>query len=124
MGLARERLQADLREAEGELQKLDQRLEQRPEFGHGKGNPRAYSWEMELARRKRVMARIVALREALSREREGTYGRCERCAGPISPERLDILPTTTLCAVCARVASAARSSTPGAGTYTALQNVN
>lgn len=121
MGLARERLQADLREAEGELQKLDQRLEQRPEFGHGKGNPRAYSWEMELARRKRVMARIVALREALSREREGTYGYCERCAGPISPERLDILPTTTLCVSCARAATSELAFRYAGGAHGAIQ---
>ena len=121
MGLARERLQADLREAEGELQKLDQRLEQRPEFGLGRGNPRAYSWEMELARRKRVMARIDALREALAREREGAYGHCERCAGPINPERLDILPTTTLCVSCARAATSEPAFRYAGGAHGAIQ---
>ncbi len=121
MGSARERLQADLREAEGELQKLDQRLEQRPEFGPGKGNPRAYSWEMELARRKRVMARIDALREALAREREGAYGSCERCARPISPERLDILPTTTLCVSCARAATSDPAFRSADGAHGAIQ---
>ncbi|MFQ5854686.1 MAG: TraR/DksA C4-type zinc finger protein [Anaerolineae bacterium] len=34
--------------------------------------------------------------------REGTYGRCDRCGAQIDPERLEILPATTLCAACAR----------------------
>jgi RNA polymerase-binding transcription factor DksA len=67
------------------------------------------------------MARIVALREALSREREGTYGRCERCAGPISPERLDILPTTTLCVSCARAATSEPAFRSADGARGAIQ---
>jgi RNA polymerase-binding transcription factor DksA len=32
----------------------------------------------------------------------GTYGMCERCHGEIDPERLKILPHTTLCIECAK----------------------
>lgn len=42
----------------------------------------------------RVLAAIDA---ALTRIDEGTYGRCERCGGPIEPDRLEALPWATLC---------------------------
>jgi RNA polymerase-binding transcription factor DksA len=43
-------------------------------------------------------ARVLdAIDAALGRIDEGTYGRCERCGGPIEPERLEALPWATLC---------------------------
>lgn len=102
MTAKRKQLEAELQEAEEELQELNRRLDDKPEFGFGEGNTGAYSWEMALARKERVMARIEALQEALTRLGEGGYGRCERCGSQIDPERLEILPTTTLCADCAR----------------------
>lgn len=38
---------------------------------------------------------------ALRRLDEGTYGTCGSCDRPISAERLDIVPTTAVCAKCA-----------------------
>jgi DnaK suppressor protein len=106
----RKQLEAELEEAEEELQELNRRLDEKPEFGLGEGNTGAYSWEMALARKERVMTRIEALREALTKVDEGSYGRCERCGTQIDPERLEILPATTLCADCAREANAAPGS--------------
>ena len=40
---------------------------------------------------------------AIARAEHGTYGVCERCGQPISAERLQALPATTLCLVCAQV---------------------
>jgi RNA polymerase-binding transcription factor DksA len=37
---------------------------------------------------------------ALRRLDEGTYGKCERCGERIPPERLEALPTATLCVGC------------------------
>ncbi|WP_037909271.1 TraR/DksA family transcriptional regulator [Actinacidiphila yeochonensis] len=45
--------------------------------------------------------RLAALDRAAERLAEGTYARCERCAGPIPAERLEALPATTLCFGCA-----------------------
>ncbi len=42
-------------------------------------------WEIELA---------------LNRIETHTYGRCERCEGPIGRQRLRALPETTRCAEC------------------------
>lgn len=44
---------------------------------------------------------IARIRAALKRLRDGTYGECVRCAEPILPERLEVLPDTPLCRNCA-----------------------
>lgn len=47
-------------------------------------------------------AEIVAIRAALDRVANGTYGECVRCGAPIREARLDLLPYTPFCADCAR----------------------
>ncbi|MFN2389691.1 MAG: TraR/DksA family transcriptional regulator [Actinomycetota bacterium] len=41
---------------------------------------------------------------ALTRLDDGTYGRCERCGEEIPLERLEALPTATLCVACKQAA--------------------
>jgi RNA polymerase-binding transcription factor DksA len=43
----------------------------------------------------------VEAREALRRMDDGTYGICESCKKPIAQERLEALPFTRFCVVCA-----------------------
>ncbi|MFG3301873.1 TraR/DksA family transcriptional regulator [Micromonospora chersina] len=38
--------------------------------------------------------------DALRRMADGGYGRCQRCAGPIPVERLEVLPHATFCVPC------------------------
>ncbi|MDQ3955125.1 MAG: TraR/DksA C4-type zinc finger protein [Actinomycetota bacterium] len=45
------------------------------------------------------------LTKALERIEAGTYGSCERCGTAIPPERLEVLPTTSLCVSCKQLAS-------------------
>ena len=40
--------------------------------------------------------------DALSRVEDSSFGYCEKCHKEIEPERLDILPETTLCSRCAK----------------------
>ena len=98
----RKRLKEELARAQDELEMLNRRLNRRPDFGPGTGNPGAYSWEMAMARSARVADHIEELQEAIERVSEGEYGQCEICGQTIDPERLEIVPTTTLCARCAR----------------------
>lgn len=60
-----------------------------------------------------VHARAVAVKDdliTLSRRitqslmhlRRGTYGMCERCGKAIEPERLEAMPTATLCISCSK----------------------
>lgn len=100
-----ERLRKQLREAEEELADVLRELEDKPEFGLGVGSPRLYEWEMNLARRDQLKEKIDSLKEAIARLEGGEYGICESCGNPIEPERLEIIPDTTLCAACARAQS-------------------
>lgn len=118
----RKQLIAELQEAEEELQDLNGRLDDKPEFGFGEGNTGAYSWEMSLARKERVMTRIEALEEALTKVEKGSYGQCERCGNQIDPERLEILPATALCVDCAQAESAATPFGGKATSRTAAQS--
>ncbi len=45
---------------------------------------------------------LRAIRVAMQRIDDGTYGTCASCKGPILPKRLDTLPFTSLCQTCAR----------------------
>jgi DnaK suppressor protein len=98
----KKRLQLQLQEALRELQELDRRLEQKAEYGPGKGDPAIYEWELTLARRQQANAQVETIRQALRSLKEGRYGICTHCGRPIDPERLDILPLTMLCIQCAR----------------------
>ena len=49
----------------------------------------------------RTRERMEDLSRALRRLDEGAYGTCGSCGKPISDERLDVLPTTPVCADCA-----------------------
>ena len=59
------------------------------------------------AERNKVLAVIERLREnlrdveiALGKIEKGTYGVCERCGDPISPERLEAIPYARLDVKC------------------------
>ncbi len=45
--------------------------------------------------------KIRLLDSAIKAAEAGTYGICEMCGATISPERLEIVPETTLCVSCA-----------------------
>ena len=45
---------------------------------------------------------LAALRSALVRLDEGTYGTCSKCGKPIDERRLKAVPTTTACLSCAK----------------------
>jgi DnaK suppressor protein len=63
-----------------------------------------YEQELTLSLLENEDQTLEAIRGALGRIDQGTFGRCERCAKPISKERLNVLPFTSLCVDCARQA--------------------
>jgi RNA polymerase-binding transcription factor DksA len=89
-----------LQELAVELQMLERRLENKPDFGLGAGSPGVYSWEMALNRKERATQQQEELHLALERIKAGVYGVCQQCGQPINPERLEILPATPLCVTC------------------------
>lgn len=66
----------------------------------GDVDPDASERMMSLSIMERLERRLKSIDYALSVLARGKYGLCERCGQPIEPERLKILPDTTLCAKC------------------------
>ncbi len=57
--------------------------------------------QMAVEMERRRQQRILQVGSALDRIRNGTYGLCGRCRGPISEERLEAMPEVVLCVRCA-----------------------
>lgn len=98
----KKKLEIQLQESLKELEQLDQRLQQKADYGPGKGDPAIYEWELTLALRQQAQNKVETIRQALQRVAEGRYGICERCGAPIDPERLEAVPLATLCIRCAQ----------------------
>ena len=50
---------------------------------------------------ERTRQRVDGLVLAIERIEQGTYQTCTECGGDIEPERLEVLPISTICASCA-----------------------
>lgn len=97
----RQRLQTDLQKTREELECLTESIEEKRESGLDADTAGFYTWEMTLARKEQTVNQLDILRNALDRIEAGTYEYCDQCGRPIKPERLEVLPTTTLCLNCA-----------------------
>jgi RNA polymerase-binding transcription factor DksA len=95
-------LEAEQAEVRAQIADLEQRLETKPDYGLGAGDPAVYQWEFNLAMRNQALDRLRAVESALGRLTDGTYGACSGCGGAIEAERLEVLPSTTLCSRCAQ----------------------
>src|SRR5512139_2702424 len=99
---ARSRLLAERAEVVQELEALRARLETKGDYELGEGDPMIYQWELNLALRERAAQHLAEIDQAIEQLDMGIYGRCERCGKPIDPERLAVLPHTTVCSQCAQ----------------------
>jgi len=100
--LTKRKLQEKIAQALKELEQLDRRLQQKADYGPGKGDPAIYDWELALALRRQAEARVKTIQKAMERHAEGRYGVCEQCGAHIDAERLEAVPLATLCRTCAR----------------------
>jgi len=46
---------------------------------------------------------LVRIKKALVALKLGKYGKCEKCGNPIEKERLNAIPTATLCIACSKL---------------------
>ena len=49
-----------------------------------------------------LAAKLADVERALVKLEDGSYGVCDRCGDPITPERLEAIPWAALCVRCAR----------------------
>ncbi len=97
-----EQLRRRLAELEGRLGRIKDHLEQpaNPDWEEN-----ATELEMEEVLEglgSAGNAEVQAIYAALQRLKNGTYGECARCGQDISEKRLNVLPHTPLCQVCAQ----------------------
>jgi RNA polymerase-binding protein DksA len=98
----KDRLEAELAETMGELERLEKKVQVEVEYGLGEGDPSIYEREINMALRRRTRRKVRSVQEALARFEEGTYGICERCGRQIAEQRLEALPEARLCIDCAQ----------------------
>jgi DnaK suppressor protein len=110
MPSTRDKLQRELERTRAEIEQLRQKLEDKADYGIGKGGSTIYEWEFNLALKQSLEKKARSLEAALRKEEEGEYGLCKECGEPISEERLAILPHTTVCVKCARKRSRRRGA--------------
>jgi len=56
--------------------------------------------ELDLTLEENVRELLAEVRASLERIEAGTYGSCARCASDIPVDRLDAVPTASLCIQC------------------------
>ena len=95
-------LKEELAKTKEQIAKLQAALQEKPDYGMGKGDPAIVRWELDQAILAQSKERAMSLEQALTRLQQGTYGTCEQCGQSIHPDRLAVLPETKLCIDCAR----------------------
>jgi DnaK suppressor protein len=68
----------------------------------GEGTSEAISRRNDIGVGNSLLLTEEKLARALAKLEEGSYGRCDRCGGPIAPGRLEAAPESVLCIDCAR----------------------
>jgi DnaK suppressor protein len=56
--------------------------------------------ELDMTLEENLRQLLADVRAALGRIKAGTYGLCERCSAEILPERMEAVPTASLCITC------------------------
>ncbi len=60
----------------------------------------SFELEKRLALERQLKAHFAEVEHALDKFQKGTYGFCDVCGQPISPDRLEALPQANLCMSC------------------------
>jgi RNA polymerase-binding transcription factor len=94
-------LRSRLEEIQARLAELAKPPEAGAGIGFGKrigdGTSEAISRRNEIGVGNSLLITEEKLKRALGKLDEGSYGRCDRCGGPIAPGRLEAAPESALC---------------------------
>ncbi|MFN2115624.1 MAG: TraR/DksA C4-type zinc finger protein [Anaerolineae bacterium] len=94
-------LKSDLAEAKAELAEYTDEATHPPQVELGGGSAGYSTWQSAVVVRQHIEKRIEEFEDALERAEQGLYGICEECGKPIPAERLQAIPSATLCVECA-----------------------
>lgn len=98
-------LRERLAELDGRLHRIETHLEQKPDPDWEDNATESEMDEVLEGLGQAGLTEMEAIHAALARIKGGSYGICVGCGGDISKERLDALPHTALCRVCATKAA-------------------
>jgi DnaK suppressor protein len=104
LGAERERLAREIADLDADLsESLEDASEESPYDQHlAETAGVTLEREIDLTLEENARAAIAQLDRALSKLRNGSYGVCDKCGGPISEERLKAAPFASLCIECKR----------------------
>jgi DnaK suppressor protein len=101
-----ELLRTRLEEIQARLAELAKPPEPGSGIGFGKrigdGTSEAISRRNDIGVGNSLLVTEEKLERALAKLDEGSYGKCDRCGGPIAAARLEAVPESVLCIDCAR----------------------
>jgi len=72
----------------------------------GEGTSEAVERISSTAAARSIAGALAEVDRGLEKVDEGTYGLCDECGQPISSERLEAMPSATLCVTCSARRSA------------------
>ena len=94
------RLLEELKQLEINARPTDVRREGSPFGQREEEATESVELEKRLAVEKQTTDHLAEVEHALRKFEEGTYGLCDDCGQPISPDRLEALPQASLCVNC------------------------
>ncbi len=96
----RKRLQIELDQLKTDIQPAEVRREGSPFGKREEEATESFELEKRLALERQVRELLTEVEHAIEKFDKGTYGLCDLCGQPISPERLEALPQANLCLKC------------------------
>lgn len=87
----------------GEIQRQEVLTQDHPTSGNHMADDASEVFEQtkNLALKRHLEKMLEQVELATRRIEKGTYGVCEKCGGLIHPDRLQVMPSATLCMRCA-----------------------
>lgn len=101
MGNAKDILLKRRAELIGEMEEIEDKLDDEPPKDWEDRASERQGDEVLEAMGQHDLDELRQIDAALARIADGTYGTCVRCGEAISSERLEVLPQTPLCKLCA-----------------------
>lgn len=102
-------LDSELARLEAEVSEMEREGHEQLSDASGENNYRdhmadqgsaTFARELDMSLEDNLRESLSDVRSALVRIENGTFGVCERCGGAIRPERLEVMPTATMCISC------------------------
>jgi len=107
--MLRARLEADLDRLAAEIAEMDAEDRETLSEASGENNYRdhmadqgsaTFERELDMTLEENLRVTLGEVRAAMARIAEGSYGTCARCSAQIPIERLEAVPTASLCIRC------------------------